>query len=141
MCFSFFFCVANLENKSSEVWILYSETSNVSHIFKRLFIFNFTFKIKTIYFYILLKRGKVNLTDVYNASVNYDIPNTHKNNLHMILYKMDWLTLRYVTTMAASATNRDGVFNLCQHFEISYSRYANKHYITGVYIAINDIYR
>jgi hypothetical protein len=33
-----------------------------------------------------------------------------------------------------------GVFNLCQHFEISYSRYANKHYITGVYIAINDIY-
>ena len=33
------------------------------------------------------------------------------------------------------------VFNLCQHFEISYSRYANKHYITGVYIAINDIYR
>jgi hypothetical protein len=22
-----------------------------------------------------------------------------------------------------------GVFNLCQHFEISYSRYANKHYI------------
>ena len=34
----------------------------------------------------------------------------------------------------------DSVFNLCQHFEISYSRYANKHYITGVYIAINDIY-
>ena len=34
-----------------------------------------------------------------------------------------------------------GVFNLCQHFEISYSRYANKHYITGVYLAINDIYR
>ena len=32
-----------------------------------------------------------------------------------------------------------GVFNLCQHFEISYSRNANKHYITGVYIAINDI--
>jgi hypothetical protein len=29
-----------------------------------------------------------------------------------------------------------GVFNLCQHFEISYSRYANKYYITGVYIAI-----
>jgi hypothetical protein len=26
-------------------------------------------------------------------------------------------------------------------FEISYSRYASKHYITGVYIAINDIYR
>jgi hypothetical protein len=26
-----------------------------------------------MYFYILLKRGKVNLTDVYNASVNYDI--------------------------------------------------------------------
>jgi hypothetical protein len=37
----------------------------------------------TMYFYILLKRGKVNLTDVYNVSVNYDIPNTHKNNLHM----------------------------------------------------------
>ena len=34
----------------------------------------------------------------------------------------------------------DGVFNLCQRFEISYSRYANKHFITGVYIAINDIY-
>jgi hypothetical protein len=27
-----------------------------------------------MYFYILLKRGKVNLTDVYNASVNYDHP-------------------------------------------------------------------
>ena len=50
-----------------------------------------------MYFYILLKRGKVNLTDVYNASVNYDIPNTHKNNLHMVLYKMDWLTLRLIT--------------------------------------------
>jgi hypothetical protein len=37
------------------------------------------------------------LTDVYNASVNYDIPSTHKNNLHMVLYKMDWLTLRLVT--------------------------------------------
>jgi hypothetical protein len=34
-----------------------------------------------------------------------------------------------------------GVFNLCQHFEISYSRYANKHFITGVYITINDSYR
>ena len=31
-----------------------------------------------------------------------------------------------------------GVFNLRQHFEISYSKYANKHYITGVYITIND---
>ena len=34
-----------------------------------------------------------------------------------------------------------GVFNLRQHLEISYSRYANKHYITGVYITINDSYR
>ena len=34
-----------------------------------------------------------------------------------------------------------GVFNLCQHFKISYSRYANKHFITGVYITINDSYR
>jgi hypothetical protein len=25
-----------------------------------------------------------------NAGVNYDIPNTHKNNHHMVLYKMDW---------------------------------------------------
>ena len=25
-----------------------------------------------------------------------------------------------------------GVFNLCQHFEISYSRYAKKHFMTGV---------
>ena len=33
-----------------------------------------------------------------------------------------------------------GVFNLWQrqHFEISYSRYANKHFNTGVYITIND---
>jgi hypothetical protein len=31
--------------------------------------------------------------------------------------------------------------NPSQHFEISYSRYANKHYITGVYITINDSYR
>ena len=50
-----------------------------------------------MYFYIFFKRGKVNLTDIYNANVNYDIPNTHKNNLHMVLYKMDWLTLRLVT--------------------------------------------
>ena len=35
-------------------------------------------------------------------------------------------------------TPTEGVFNLHQHFEISYSRYANKHYITGVYITIND---
>ena len=33
-----------------------------------------------------------------------------------------------------------GVFNLCQHFEISYSRYAITHFITGVYITINDSY-
>ena len=33
------------------------------------------------------------------------------------------------------------VFNLCQHFEISYSRYAIKHFITGVYISITDSYR
>ena len=32
------------------------------------------------------------------------------------------------------------VFNLCQHFEISYSRYANTHFITGVYKTINDSY-
>ena len=31
-----------------------------------------------------------------------------------------------------------GVFNLCQHFEISYSRNANKHITTGVYITINE---
>jgi len=31
-----------------------------------------------------------------------------------------------------------GVFNLCQHFEISHSRNASKHFITGVYITIND---
>ena len=34
-----------------------------------------------------------------------------------------------------------GVFNIRQHFEISYSRYANKHCIAGVYITINDSYR
>jgi hypothetical protein len=38
-------------------------------------------------------------------------------------------------------TYNNGVFNLRQHFEISYSRYANKHYSTGVYITINDSYR
>jgi hypothetical protein len=34
-----------------------------------------------------------------------------------------------------------GVSKICQHFEISYSRYANKYFITGVYITINDSYR
>jgi hypothetical protein len=29
------------------------------------------------------------------------------------------------------ATICNGVFNLYQHFEISYSRYDNKHFITG----------
>ena len=38
-------------------------------------------------------------------------------------------------------SDSDGVFNLCQQFEISYSRYANKHMTTCVYIAINDNYR
>jgi hypothetical protein len=32
----------------------------------------------------------------------------------------------------------NGVFSLCQHFEISYSRNANKHITTGVYITINN---
>ena len=41
----------------------------------------------------------------------------------------------------SSDDTMNGVFNLCQHFEISYSRYANKHFITGVYIAINDSYK
>ena len=59
-----------------------------------------------MYFYILLKRRKVNLTDVYNASVNYDIPNTHTNNLHMVLlYKMEWLTLRLITQHLARRLN------------------------------------
>jgi len=31
----------------------------------------------------------------------------------------------------------NGVFNICQHFEISYSRNANKHITTGVYITFN----
>ena len=35
----------------------------------------------------------------------------------------------------------NGIFNLCQQFEISYSRYANKHITTCVYITINDNYR
>ena len=35
----------------------------------------------------------------------------------------------------------NGVFNLCQHFEISHSRNANKHITTGVGITINDNYR
>ena len=34
-----------------------------------------------------------------------------------------------------------GVFILCQHFEISYSRNANQHIIIGVYITINANYR
>ena len=37
--------------------------------------------------------------------------------------------------------NKEERIDLRQHFEISYSRYANKHYITGVYITINDSYR
>ena len=38
-------------------------------------------------------------------------------------------------------TNTKGLFNKCQHFEISFSRNANKHITTCVYIAINDNYR
>jgi hypothetical protein len=50
---------------------------------------------------------------------------TNRSTFNFIQYSTSWY----------------GVFNLRQHFEISYSRYANKHYITGVYITINDSYR
>ena len=31
-------------------------------------------------------------------------------------------------------------FNLCKHFELSYSRNANKNITTGVYITINEVH-
>ena len=88
MCFSFFFfCVANLEKQiirrlnslfrnkqcisKNCLWNIYFT------YFQKDVYFYFHIKNKTMYFYFLLKRGKVNLTDVHNASVNYDIPSTH----------------------------------------------------------------
>jgi hypothetical protein len=68
------------------------------------------------------------ISDLDTKSGNMATSNNLKLILENIIDTLWWIHL-------------DGVFNLCQHFEISYSRYANKHYITGVYIAINDIYR
>ena len=68
------------------------------------------------------------ISDLETKSGNMATSNNLKLILENIIDTLWWIHL-------------DGVFNLCQHFEISYSRYANKHYITGVYIAINDIYR
>ena len=68
------------------------------------------------------------ISDLDTKSGNMVTSNNLKLILENIIDTLWWIHL-------------DGVFNLCQHFEISYSRYANKHYITGVYIAINDIYR
>ena len=68
------------------------------------------------------------ISDLDTKSGNMATSNNLKLILENIIDTLWWIHLH-------------GVFNLCQHFEISYSRYANKHYITGVYIAINDIYR
>ena len=68
------------------------------------------------------------ISDLDTKSGNMATSNNLKLILENIIDTLWWIHL-------------DGVFNLCQHFEISDSRYANKHYITGVYIAINDIYR
>jgi hypothetical protein len=68
------------------------------------------------------------ISDLETKSGNMATSNNLKLILENIIDTLWWIHL-------------DGVFNLCQHFEISYSRDANKHYITGVYIAINDIYR
>ena len=68
------------------------------------------------------------ISDLETKSGNMATSNNLKLILENIIDTLWWIHL-------------DGVFNLCQHFKISYSRYANKHYITGVYIAINDIYR
>jgi hypothetical protein len=68
------------------------------------------------------------ISDLDTKSGNMATSNNLKLILENIIDTLWWIHL-------------NGVFNLCQHFEISYSRYANKHYITGVYIAINDIYR
>ena len=71
--------------------------------------------------------------------------NQHENLLKGEIQRM-WtniklcLTTYYIVSSFYSYCTY-GVFNLCQHFEISYSRYANKHFITGVYITINDSYR
>ena len=83
-----------------------------------------------MYFYILLKRRKVNLTEVYNASVNCDIPNTHKNYLHMVLYKMDWLTLCLVTQHLL----RDVLANYDIYIEWKYN-------VPGVICEIDGAYR
>ena len=57
--------------------------------------------------------------------------------VNITLYLMDAATI----TPVVVAPFVKGVFNLCQHLEISYSKNANKHFITGVYITINDSYR
>ena len=61
-------------------------------------------------------------------------------NVHIFILFLNTIGCIYKCVQNINV-HTNGVFNLRQHFEILYSRYANKHYITCVYIAINDIYR
>ena len=82
--------------------------------------------------------GQPNVCNVESNGATTDEIGVSRDPKNPPFRKIAFFFLRE-TDFFVSALN--GVFNLCQHFEISYSRYANKHYITGVYIAINDIYR
>ena len=96
---------------------------------KALFFFSeFNIKLydknsESDYFFFLHQNQNIFFSDIGNQNIFLE------KNIRPPPFKLNGRSLKY------------GVFNLCHHYEISYSRYANKHYITGVYIAINDIYR
>jgi hypothetical protein len=84
------------------------------------------------------RRGRENLASLTRK----DFAVKQDSDGALYVYKTtDEQTKNHQMDHQKSSDRRCGVFNLCQHFEISYSRYANKHFITGVYITINDSYR
>jgi hypothetical protein len=97
-----------------------SESKDLNRIFKIGYFMWFL----SLYYYVVILPLVSSFSDIINCSY-FDKMN--------ILF---WNSILYITFYWWN-----GVFNLCQHFEISYSTYANKHFITGVYITINDSYR
>ena len=79
------------------------------------------------------------IRDLFFESGSTEATKIKKILQRYVIYIFDQITVPYLNIETGNR-RLNGVFNLRQHFEISYSRYANKHYITGIYITINDIY-
>jgi hypothetical protein len=114
---------------------------HLNEFYYALFLFLF-FKDKhyntMIPTFCIMKKMTFTAFHYLNLSIRCEELDTHINWLYLFLKSTycEYILEKILSILALIAPSP-----LTDLFQISYSRYANKHYITGVYIAINDSYR